>query len=545
MALVVNTNIAALTAKSNITRSEADLSTAMERLSSGKRINSAADDAAGLAMATRMDSQIRGFNQAIRNVNDGISMVQAVDGALGEINDALQRMRELAVQSVNGSNTSLDRIALQNEFSSLAEQINLTAASTRFNGMSLLNGAFVGREIQAGASVGESIGVGFENARADALGMYYAQTGLGSNSTTATTLDDMFFDNTNAVIIEKGALTGSYDNGVVEAKISLAVKGTRPIDLTGTVGENGSMLYVDAKEEASTTAAKINASGTGIRAYAETVVQVQLTAAETTNAVTATDSTADVASVTVTLGSGQRAGAYTSFTIGSGALEDEAGFAIALAAEVNATSGIHGITATVDAEDGKTVLLTQSEGRDLKAFVDFKDATEATIEFRQKEVDGDKTAFDADVINTAAAATDFSITAAGQVTMYSGTEFTLKAISGSANFDTEVVNKHNLGGADLTNAAGARSAIALIDASIEGIANQRANSGALQNRLALAAQGLTIASENQSAAYSRVVDADFASESSSLAKNQILQQVSTAMLAQANAMPQVALSLIQ
>ena len=544
MALVVNTNIAALTAKSNITRSEADLSTAMERLSSGKRINSAADDAAGLAMATRMDSQIRGFNQAIRNVNDGISMVQAVDGALGEINDALQRMRELAVQSVNGSNTSLDRLALQNEFASLAEQINLTAASTRFNGMSLLNGAFVGREIQAGASVGESIGVGFENARADALGMYYAQTGLGSNSTAATTLDAMFFDNTNAVIIEKGALTGSYDNGVVEAKISLAVKGTRPVDLTGTVGENGSMLYVDAKEEASTTAAKINASGTDIRAYAETTVQVQLTAAESANIVTATDSTADVAAVTVTLGSGQRAGAYTSFTIGSGALEDEAGFAIALAAEVNASSGVHGITAAVDAEDGKTVLLTQAEGRDLKAFFDFKDSTDAAIEVRQKEVDGDKTAFDADTIQ-AASTTDFSITVAGQVTMYSGTEFTLKAISGTANFDTEVVNKHNLGGADLTSAAGARASIALIDASIEGIANQRANSGALQNRLSLAAQGLTIASENQSAAYSRIVDADFASESSSLAKNQILQQVSTAMLAQANAMPQVALSLIQ
>ena len=137
MALVVNTNLAALTAANNTARAESGLRTAMERLSSGQRINSASDDAAGLAISERMQTQIRGFNQAIRNVNDGVSMVQSVDGALGEITDSLQRMRELAVQAVNGSNTAMDRIALQNERSSLVEQINLTAGSTRFNGMSL------------------------------------------------------------------------------------------------------------------------------------------------------------------------------------------------------------------------------------------------------------------------------------------------------------------------------------------------------------------------------------------------------------------------
>ena len=163
-------------------------------------------------------SQIKGFNQAIRNVNDGVSMVQSVDGALGEITDALQRMRELAVQAVNGSNTAMDRIALQNEVSALIEQVNLTARSTRFNGMSLLNGNFTGREIQAGASVGESIGIAFDSARADDLGMYYVQTSLTAAVTSATDLGDLFYDNGSVQFGEFGPPNGTdADNSMEEA----------------------------------------------------------------------------------------------------------------------------------------------------------------------------------------------------------------------------------------------------------------------------------------------------------------------------------------
>ena len=231
MALVVNTNLAALTAANNTARAESGLRTAMERLSSGQRINSASDDAAGLAISERMQTQIRGFNQAIRNVNDGVSMVQSVDGALGEITDSLQRMRELAVQAVNGSNTAMDRIALQNELSSLVEQINLTAGSTRFNGMSLLNGNFTGREIQAGASVGETIGVGFGSARADDLGMYFVETSLTAAVTSAASLDDIFFDNGSVQFAEFGPPIGtSADNSMEESTLSIAVKGGRQSD---------------------------------------------------------------------------------------------------------------------------------------------------------------------------------------------------------------------------------------------------------------------------------------------------------------------------
>jgi len=544
MALVVNTNLAAMNAANNTARAESGLRTAMERLSSGQRINSAADDAAGLAISERMQTQIRGFNQAIRNVNDGVSMVQSVDGALGEITDALQRMRELAVQAVNGSNTAMDRIALQNELSSLTEQINLTAGSTRFNGMSLLNGNFTGREIQAGASVGETIGVAFDSARADDLGMYFVETSLTAAVTSASGLDDIFFDNGSVQFAEFGPPNGATaDNSMEEAHLSIAVRGGRQSDLSDSSFESAALVYIDQYDEASDIVAKVNASGAGVKAYAETEIQVALTAVETTNVVNSDDPTATVAQVTITLGSGQRAGGYTSFTIGSGALEDKATFAAAMAAEVNASTGIHGITATVDPESGESLSLFQAEGRDIKMFADFTDNSESGLVIYEKEIDGNTDALDADPIIDSTA--DFGMVQAGQVTFYSGSEFQLQDTDDTDNFDSENTRIENLGGVDLTRTSTARRALAIIDAAIEAIGAQRATAGALQNRFELSIQGLTVASENQSAAYSRIVDADYAAESSALAKNQILQQVSTAMLAQANAMPQVALSLIQ
>ena len=544
MALVVNTNLAAMNAANNTARAESGLRTAMERLSSGQRINSAADDAAGLAISERMQTQIRGFNQAIRNVNDGVSMVQSVDGALGEITDALQRMRELAVQAVNGSNTAMDRIALQNELSSLTEQINLTAGSTRFNGMSLLNGNFTGREIQAGASVGETIGVAFDSARADDLGMYFVETSLTAAVTSASGLDDLFFDNGSVQFAEFGPPNGATaDNSMEEAHLSIAVRGGRQSDLSDANFESAALVYIDQYDEASDIVAKVNASGAGVKAYAETEIQVALTAVETTNVVNSDDPTATVAQVTITLGSGQRAGGYTSFTIGSGALEDKATFAAAMAAEVNASTGIHGITATVDPESGESLSLFQAEGRDIKMFADFTDNAQSGLVIHEKEIDGNTDALDADEIIDSTA--DFGLVQAGQVTFYSGSEFQLQDTDDTDNFDSENTRIQNLGGVDLTRTSTARRALAIIDAAIEAIGAQRATAGALQNRFELSIQGLTVASENQSAAYSRIVDADYAAESSALAKNQILQQVSTAMLAQANAMPQVALSLIQ
>ena len=546
MALVVNTNIAAISSRNYANESGNDMQSAMERLSSGKRINTASDDAAGLSISERMQAQIRGFNQAIRNVNDGISMVQAVDGALAEITDSLQRMRELAVQAVNGSNSASDRIALQNELSSLIEQINMTANSTRFNGMSLLNGEFGGRTIQAGASVGETVGLGFSGAKADDLKMYQARTSLTASTTVSSGLDELFYDNESVQFAEFGAPGGSSaDNSIEEATLSINVRGGRETDLSGTVGQSGALLYIDQYDEASTIAAKVNASDAGVRAFAKTEVQIGLTTAESTDTVDSDDPTSTVGSATFTLGSGQRAGAYTSFTIGSGNLEDKALFAARFAEEVNATSNVHGITATIDPDSGESVTLIQAEGRDIKMFADMNAST-AVVTVKEAEIDGDNTAMEADTIIASTTNTDFGFVQAGEVTFYSGTDFSIEEVGTStSNFDTTTTSAINLGGADVTNAVTARSAIALIDSALEAVAVQRSEVGAMENRFEITASGLAVASEKQSAAYSRIVDADFASESSRLARAQILQQVSTAMLAQANAMPQVVLSLIQ
>jgi hypothetical protein len=179
--------------------------------------------------------------------------------------------------------------------------------------MSLLNGNFTGREIQAGASAGESIGVAFDSARADDLGMYYVETSLTAATTSATDLGDLFYDNGSVQFAEFGPPNGTTaDNSMEEATLSISVRGGRQTDLTDTDFESAALVYIDQYDEATDVVAKVNASGSGVKAFAETEVQVQLSTAESTNVVNSDDPTATVAQITITLGSGQRAGGYTS-----------------------------------------------------------------------------------------------------------------------------------------------------------------------------------------------------------------------------------------
>ncbi len=159
MPQIINSNIASLSAQRNLNTSQGSLNTSLERLSSGLRINSAKDDAAGLAISERMTSQIRGLNQAVRNANDGISLAQTAESALAEVGNNLQRMRELAVQSSNGSNTQADRDALQSEFTQLQDEIQRVSEQTKFNGTNLLDGSFQGVAFQIGANAGETIDI--------------------------------------------------------------------------------------------------------------------------------------------------------------------------------------------------------------------------------------------------------------------------------------------------------------------------------------------------------------------------------------------------
>ena len=173
MALTINTNVASLNAQRNLSRSQGDLATSMERLSSGLRINSAKDDAAGLAISDRMTSQIRGLNQATRNANDGISLAQTAEGAMQESTNILQRMRELAVQAANATNSAADRSALQAEVNQLKTEMNRIANSTTFNGLKILDGSFVSQQFQVGPNPNETIGFSIKSMAADDLGRYY------------------------------------------------------------------------------------------------------------------------------------------------------------------------------------------------------------------------------------------------------------------------------------------------------------------------------------------------------------------------------------
>jgi flagellin len=380
MASVINTNISSLNAQRNLTTSQGELATSLQRLSSGLRINSAKDDAAGLAISERMTTQIRGSNQAVRNANDGVSLAQVAEGALGSLGNSLQRIRELAIQSANATNSASDRAALDVEAQQLKDEIQRVASATTFNGVNLLDGSFTNQQFQVGANANETITV----------------SGI-----------------TNAQVANLGSSTAAAVTGIAAVTLTGAVTG---ITIDGTNG-NGA----------------------------------------------------------IAIGSFGSAG--DSATQRAAALRDA----------VNSVADQTGVYATNDT------------------------ATTVTL--------------------TGAA----DITIAGAAVATSGLTDGTTAAATTTGFTT----------LDLSNVAGANTAIGTMDAALTAVNTARANLGALQSRFESVVSNLTINSENLSAARSRIRDADFAAETANLTRAQILQQAGTAMLAQANTAPQNVLSLLQ
>ncbi|MDH3219685.1 MAG: flagellin [Gammaproteobacteria bacterium] len=301
MPQIINTNIASLTAQRNLNGSQSSLATSLQRLSTGLRINSAKDDAAGLAISERFSTQIRGLNQAIRNANDGVSFAQTAEGALSTTGDALQRIRELAVQSINDTNSSSDRQALNNEVSQLIAEVNRIANSTQFNGQNILNGTLSTLTFQVGANQGQTIQVTGVDSRTAQLGARISTSGSisGTNLAAAIAADDLVI-NGNAV-----SLTGDV---TIEDVI-------------------GSINAVSADS--------------GIQALKATSVS---TAAAGLSA--AADGTVSINGVTVSL--------TNTATVGSGALN---------IAAINAVSNQTGVTAS--AGTGEAVVLSNSDGADI------------------------------------------------------------------------------------------------------------------------------------------------------------------------------------
>ena len=405
MAMTINTNVVSINAQRNLSLSGSQLGTAMQRLSSGLRVNSAKDDAAGLAIAERMNAQSRGLAVAARNANDGISLAQTAEGAMGKVGDMLQRMRELAVQASNATNSEADRKALQAEVGQLIQEIDRVAKTSQFNGKNLLDGSFAGGVFQVGAGAGDNITVGaLADARSDSLG----KTAYATTTAKSVAMDKTGFNKETAANVVLTAKGQAFDFGKLEAAASMQER----------LGD--------------------------------------------------------------------------------------------LASKINATTADSGVTAFVVEKDGAYTIQLMSD--DVEADADGKMVL----------------------------ANDIKV--AGLVEDESG--LADAALDVAADSDA-VVPAKGLTDLKVDSQANAWVALKQIDDAINKINSSRADLGALQTRFEKSIENIDIMNENISAARGRIVDADFAAETASLSRTQILQQAGTAMVAQANQLPQQVLSLLR
>ena len=460
MAATINTNIASINAQRNLAFSGQSLNTTMQRLSSGLRVNSAKDDAAGLAIAERMNTQVKGMTVASRNANDGISLAQTTEGALGKIGDMLQRMRELAVQAGNATNSKGDREALQLEVKQLADEVDRVAKQTNFNGQKVLDGSFAGAVFQVGANSGDNITLGaLSDTRA---------AKLSAINYASTTVD--------------------------------------PIDTNETTGITD---YDKAVPVTPATAASQLAADTAI-ATAQTTLNTALAASPQVPA--------DVAAARNGVAQAQAARyGWDGMAIAVGDI------AIDLGSLPPASNGAERIGQVVEAVNAKTA------DTGVTAYLTKNDDGTYKMELMSS-----KLAYDG--------------VAAAEVKMY-GFNVASTGIDGDGTVPAfaEPVDADKIGieSIDVTTQAGAWIALKKIDSAIDQVNSARATLGAIQTRFETAVNNIDVQIENLSAARGRIIDADFAVETANLSRTQILQQAGTAMVAQANQIPQNVLQLLQ
>jgi len=501
MPQVIATNLASLTSQRNLNSSQASLSTALQRLSSGLRINSARDDAAGLAISQRLTAQINGLNQAVRNANDGISLAQTAEGALQESGNILQRIRELSIQSANDSNSATDRRALQAEVSQLTSELNRIANTTTFNGKKILDGSFAGQKFQVGADANQTIDVTVGDARATALGNYSYSS---SNAVAANGIE--------VATAAAGALAANNFN-------------TQAITIQGSLGQTTILAAtLPDGSSARTVAAEVNnvSGSTGVTASART---------------------------TATLGTASAAGTFTFKLYGQNTTGVDIQATIsntsdltALRDAINAQTGLTGITAT---GTGASVTLVQAEGYDI-AVADVLGTGSATLNLTGNE---------GAAATLGAATTTDSSTVGGEVTFNSENAFTVSSsVTGAAGglFGGAAAAGagasgvlSSVGSVSIATQSGANAAISVVESALQKLSSIRAELGAVQNRFGSTISNLSTTAENLEAARSRVRDADFAAETAALTRGQILQQAGTAILAQANALPNGVLALLR
>jgi flagellin len=591
MAMVINSNIMSLNAQRNLTMSQGDQNQAMERLTSGKRINSAADDAAGLAISNRMTSQVRGLDQAIRNANDGISLIQTAEGALDETTNILQRMRELSIQSANGTYDDGNRSTLDAEVQQLIAEIDRISETTKFNGLQILDGTLGDVDLQAGADSNEtiSLSIGATDTKSLGNGSSASVTGSALGGTELGTdllagLNNIADDGTNDMFINGqsvGDLSGETTlQGALDEMNSnltgVTVSAFAEITATTTgdgVIQDGENIQFDVTM-ADDTVQTFQVSNTGsmdeliaaINDVSGGTLEASLTDDGYLNIRAEGTTSIEITETTVTsedaMGTGMESGnvQMSQLAITADAGTDEITVKYTTAGDAAETG--------IDARENQGEISgSQAQAAaDIDAgFVTINGHTfgeyDNTVDYDGNDSAGDESDLVAWLNESSAetgviASLDDSVTTGVlkltsvdgsdiSVSYKSGEEAGMETILGIQETNSAVGSGSSVANIDISTAAGAQKAIDTIDAALEQINSTRGDLGAVNNRLDFTVNNLSNVSENVAAARSRIEDADFAAESAALSRAQVLQQAGTAMLAQANAAPQQVLSLLQ
>lgn len=499
MSVTVNTNVSAMTAQRHLGSATNNVSSSMERLSSGLRINSAKDDAAGLQISNRLTSQTNGLNVAMRNANDGISMAQTAEGAMQESTNIMQRMRDLSLQAANGSNSDEDRGAIQKEVDSLQEELNRIADTTSFGGQNLLDGSYGTQEFQIGSNSNETQSLTLTDVSAHAIGRTTRgfDAGAGPVSTTISPGDA----NTS------GSMT--LNLGGTDHQIDIN-KDMTADDIANKVNNISGISDVDVK--GTHAVATIDNMSTGITGSASLDINganIDITGAADTAAV--------ASAIQQAIDDGDLENVAVSETGGTLTLTaTDGGTDLNITADLtSATAGTFDIENTSDASSTTTTVANGATGSNTSQAV--SQASSFTVDFSGAKLN----------------------TGISSVSVKDGTNASVDMA-----IDTSKTTTESVASIDVSTADGAQNAVDILDSAIAQVDEQRADLGAFQNRMNHTLNNLANVNENVNASNSRIKDVDFAKETTDLTKNQILQQASTSILAQAKMNPQAALSLL-
>ncbi|NDY97119.1 flagellin [Wenzhouxiangella limi] len=597
MSQVINTNVLSLTAQRNLQTSQSELATSLQRLSSGLRINSAKDDAAGLAISERFTTQIRGLNQAIRNSNDGISLAQTGEAALATVTENLQRVRELAVQSVNATNSDTDRATLQQEVTQRLNEIDRIAGQTSFNGRNVLDGTFGNALFQVGANVGQTIALDLESSvRSSDIGSVAT-----ASSVDLTTLINEGTDDTAAsfttgdvsslvgVDLSSAGTGGSFETDAAITEFDFGANNVtfdvngEEISLTSDVSTIGG-LVTEIQGQLDT------AFGAGVVTVTEDTGVLTFTDTLSAEAVVVDNQSAVIANAAFDTGTGSpgtlgtisfevdgnaitldgdatdnatlqaiaddigaqletaAAGTYSVSVDGSGiAISTVATGSAESAPVISALSGVGAALfddaagTSVDGADGDPAAELTTSGLTIQFgdndAIEVEDNTFTTV---QSFVDAVNTALGSNGTALLNADNELTITSGEAITIAGDSE---NVFDGTTEFAVDTATA--LADTSVSSVDNANNAIARVDAALSSVSELRSTFGAIQNRFESTIENLTTTTENLQASRSRILDADFAAETANLTRVQILQQAGISVLSQANVQPQNVLALLQ